>query len=195
MFRGHGRTVERTLLLALIVACLPLVLDCGGSSGGGVLQPTKVPIFHGSGTSSAPDLVTLSSGGTSPGSLIQVDVKLGGPTTSTDLSAFSFDVVLSNPSIVRSVNATKGDALTGDQSVLASISGDKVVVGASKLGGTGNGVGAQGATILSLVFKMDPTAPGTTNLTFSGATVQDHTGTVITTINFDSAAAQLEQPQ
>jgi hypothetical protein len=200
---------------------LPLLAHCGSSSSGSIIPPTKVPVFTASGTASAPDLVTLADGGTSPGSLIQVDVKLGGPTTATNLHAFSFNIVLSDPSLVRTVKAIQGDALTGDQAVLATLTGDKVVIGVTKLGATGNGVLAGGASILSLEFKMDPTKPGTTNLTFDYANAvvetprsvcstastttcnisadcpagQTCVGERITSVNFDSASAKLTQPQ
>jgi hypothetical protein len=141
-------------------------------------------------------VVTLAFGGTSPGSLIQVDVKLGGPTTSSDIFAFAFDVVLSNPSVVRSVTGTVGDALTGQQLFPPpNFSGDRIVVGVSKAGGTGNGIGASGATIVSLTFKMDPNTPGTTTLTFDRVTVGGTAqGSVISSVRFDSAAASLTQP-
>ena len=91
--------------------------------------------------------VVLEGGPTSPGSLIQVNVKIGGPTTSTDLFSFSFNIKLSNPGIVRNVTWLAGDALTGEQAVVSTLNGDKLVIGVSKLGGTGNGVGAAGATL------------------------------------------------
>ncbi len=183
------------MLSILMLVSLPLLAHCGGSSSGGTIEPTKTPVFTASGTASAPNLVVLAFNGTSPGSLIQLDVKLGGPTTSTDVFAFSFNVVLSNPGIVRSVTWMAGDALTGEQAVVTNFSGDKIVIGVSKLGGTGNGVGAGGGTILSLVFKMDPTAPGTTELKFDTPKVQDSTLGFIDTVEFDGAAAKLTQPQ
>jgi hypothetical protein len=122
-------------------------------------------------------------------------VKLGGPTTASDIHAFSFNILLSDATLVRTVEAIQGDALSGDQAVIATLTGDKVVIGVSKLGAAGNGIGAGGASILSLEFKMDPTKPGTTNLTFSDWKVQDPTGAYIATIDFDSASAKLTQPQ
>ncbi len=195
------RGEERFLPSMLIVACLPLLLYCGGGGGGGgnILPQVKTPTFKASGTASAPDLVTLSFGGTAPGSLIQTDVKLGGPTTSSSIYSFSFYLVLSNPSIVREVTAVAGNALTGDQSPpQVSLQGDRVVVGVTKLGPIpGNGVGTDGATIAGLIFKLEPTSPGTTTLTFdpTNAIVQDPQGVTIGTIKFDSASAEIEQPK
>jgi len=183
------------MLSILLLIGLPLLVHCGSSSTGSIIEPTKVPEFTASGTAGAKDLVTLAFSGTSPGSLIQLDVKLGGPSTATDIHAFSFNIVLSDPSLVRTITVVEGDALAGDQAVIATLTGDKVVIGVSKLGVTGNGIGAGGARILGLVFKMDPTKPGTTNLTFSDQKVQDPTGAYIATVNFDSASAKLTQPQ
>jgi hypothetical protein len=70
-----------------------------------------------------------------------------------------------------------------------------VVVGVSKMGGTGNGVGSQGATIVSLIFKTDPSTPGTTNLTFDHATALNSQGDPITSITFDGVSAQIQQPK
>jgi hypothetical protein len=185
----------------LVVACLPFLLHCGGGGdgGGSIVQPAKTPIFTASGTASAANLVTLAFGRTDVGSLIQVDVKLGGPTTATNIYAYSFRVVLSNPSVVREVTYAPGDALTGGQ-VLTEVAfppGDRVVVGVSKYGQTtpGNGVGANGATIVSLIFKMDVNSPGSTTLTFDPQPTQDPQGNTIDSIHFDSASAQIEQPK
>ena len=205
----------------LMLIGLPILVHCGSSSTGSIIEPTKIPEFTASGTASEPNKVTLAFGGTAVGSLIYVDVKLGGPTTATNLHAFSFNILLSDPSIVRTVKVTQGDALTGEQAVIATLTGGKVVIGVSELGATGNGVGAGGATILRLEFKMDPTKPGTTTLTFDSAnavvesplsvcstdsttickisadcpTGQTCVGDRITSINFDSASAKLTQPQ
>jgi hypothetical protein len=209
----------------LVVACLPLLLHCAGGDGGGsIVQPAKIPVFTASGTAGAGNLVTLSSPGTETGSLIKVDVDLGGPTTATSIWAFSFDIVLSNPSIVREVTYTPGDALTGDQvNTLVTLVGDRVVVGVSKFHQTtpGNGVGAGGAKIVHLTFKTDVNSPGTTTLTFDPAKAivesprkvcsedsamtcsvdgdcpagQKCQGERITSIHFDTATAQIEQPK
>jgi hypothetical protein len=186
---------ERFLRVMLIVALLPLLSHCGGGNEGSILTPTKEPVFAGSGTASAPNLVTLAYGGNQPGSLIQVDAILGGPTTSTDLFSFAFYVVLSKPSVIRDVSYVAGNALTGSQAPLVSLQDDRVVVGVTKLGGTGNGVGPQGATIVSLIFKTDPSTPGTTNLTFIQAEALDSQGATIDSITFDSAAAVIQQPK
>lgn len=209
------------MLSILMLIGLPLLVHCGSSSTGSIIEPTKTPEFTASGTASVPDKVTLVFSGTSPGSLIQLDVKLGGPTTATNLHAFSFNIVLSDPSLVRTVKAIQGDALSGDQAVLVTLTGDKVVIGVTKLGATGNGIGAGGASILSLEFKMDPTKPGTTNLTFDYANAvvetprsvcstdtttvckisadcpagQTCVGEETKSITFDTAAAKLTQPQ
>ncbi len=184
------------MLSILLLIALPHLANCGTSTTGGAMPPPpKDPIFTGSGTASAPNLVTLSGGEPSPGSLIPVYVKIAGPTTSSDLFSFSFNIALSDPSIVRSVTSMQGDALVGQQAVVTNLNGNLLVIGVSRLGGTGNGVGASGGTLLGLVFRMDPTKPGTTTLTFDSAKVLDHTGAPITTIQWDPAAAQIQQPK
>ncbi len=183
------------MLSILLLIGLPLLANCGGSSTGSVIPQTKSPVFTASGTPSAPNLVTLSGNPPIPGSLIQLDVKLAGPTTSSDLFSFSFNIVLSDPSIVRSISSLQGDALVGQQAVVTNLTGNTLVVGVTRLGGVGNGVGASGGTLLSLVFRTDTEKPGKTTLTFDSPKVQDSTGAFITTINFDSQAAQLEQPK
>lgn len=210
----------------LVFACLPLLLHCGGDDGtGGMVEPTPAPVFRASGTASAPDLVTLAFGENRPGSLIQVKVHLGGPHAASDIFAFAFDLVLSNPSVIRSVTAEVGDALTGQQLLPPpALVGDRLVVGVSKAGGaTGDSIGASGAAIVSLVFKMDPTMPGTTTLAFDqqkciveGPKVCAQNTALACTIDsdcgagdlykgpcqvqrlgitFDSASASIEQPQ
>jgi len=184
---------ERSFLLIAVLASLSFLLHCGSSGGGGVIETTKPPTFTGSGTTPGPNLVTMADGGTAPGSLIQVDIKIGGPTTSSDLFSFSFDVVLSNPSVIESVETVAGDALTGDTAILISpIENGRVVVGVAKKGGAGNRVASADATIVGLVFKMSPNTPGSTTLKFEQATTQDSQG-VDLPINFDGATARIEQ--
>jgi len=179
----------------LMMVGLPLLFHCGGSSTSNIIEPTKTPVFTSSGTASAKDLVTLAFVETSPGSKIKLDVRLGGPTSSSDLSAFSFSLVLSDPSLVRSVTANQGTVFSGEQSFIANLVENKLVIGVTKLGGTGTGVAADGATILTVEFTMDPTKPGTTELAFSDMKVQDHTGAFITSITWDTLSAKLTQPQ
>jgi hypothetical protein len=183
----------------LVVACLTFLLHCGGSDGGGnIVAPAKIPVFTASGTAGAANLVTLSSPGTETGSLIKVDVDLGGPTTATNIWAFSFDIVLSNASVVREVTYSPGDALTGDQvNTLVTLAGDRVVVGVSKFHQTtpGNDVPAGGAKIVHLTFKTDVNSPGSTTLSFAEVHVQDPQGNPIDSIHFDTATAQIEQPK
>lgn len=192
------RSGERSFLLMTVLVSMSFLLHCGSSGGGGVIQTTKPPTFTGSGTTAAPNLVTMADGGTAPGSLIQVDVKIGGPTTSPDLFSFSFDVLLSNPSVIVSVATVAGDALTGDTAILISPPDEngRVTIGVTKKGGTGNRVESPGATIVGLVFKMSPNTPGATTLKFEQAKALDSSSPQpqpIPSINFDGATARIEQ--
>ncbi len=187
---------ERSSLLIAVLVSMSFLVHCGSSGGGGVIETTKPPTFTGSGTAPGPNLVTMADGGTAAGSLIQVDVKIGGPTTSSDLFSFAFDVVLSNPSVIKSVYPVAGDALSGETLIECSLSpeGDRVVCGVTKTTAIGNDV-VSDATIVGLVFKMSPNTPGSTTLSFALATALDSHGDPIPSVNFDSATAQIEQLQ
>jgi hypothetical protein len=191
-------------LLASIVAMVvvPVALPgCGGGGDGdgGMIPAPIVAGFATSGTSSAPDLVRLT--GSPSGNTVVVRVVVGGPTTSSDLYAFAFDVVIGDTGVATLVagSATFGSALTlsGGQTseALATLQGNRVVVGVTKLGGgSGNAVPTE-QTVVSLTFRI--LRAGSTTLTFSGAPPSgnpqclDSTGAAIPSIVFDAAPATL----
>jgi hypothetical protein len=187
------------------LACL-FSLGCGGGSGGDPTGPAAQAQFTGSGTSSAPNLVRITQG-VLDRDLVRVNVVIGGPTSSSDLYSFAFDLVLSDASVAAYVpgSAQAGTALQGSGgqqiSVLASQSGPRVVVGVSKLGGgSGNGIGSGEPTIVSLAFRV--LRRDVTSLTFGGSSVDptspnanpvalNSQGSVITSVKFDTAAVRL----
>jgi hypothetical protein len=191
-------------LLASIVAMVvvPMALPgCGGGGDGdgGMMPAPIVAGFGTSGTASAPDLVRLT--GSPSGDTVVVRVVVGGPTTSSDLYSFAFDLVLGDTSVATYVagSATFGTALTlsGGQtsSVQATLQGNRVVIGVSKLGGgSGNAVPTE-QTVVSLTFRV--LKAGSTTLTFEGAPPSgspaclDSSGAVIPSIVFDAAPATL----
>lgn len=188
---------KAALLLALAVAGA----SCGGSGsgGGGGGGPAGPPTaaFAGSGTAAAADRVRLT--GTANGDLVTLRVDLGGPTTSTDLFGFAFDLVLSNPSMIAVVSATEGDALTPATSVDVQIAtqANRLIVGVSKLASAtgGNGVGAGESTVVEIVLRA--TRAGTTTIAVDdppgdSPAALDSNGQVVPSVQFDLAAATLQ---
>jgi len=194
--------IPRPLLVsiaAMVVA--PLALPgCGGGGGGdgGMMPAPIVASFSGSGTASAPDVVRLT--GSPSGNTVVVRVVVGGPTTSSDLYSFAFDLVLGDASVATYVagSAAFGTALTlsGGQTsdVEATLQGNRVVVGVTKLGGgSGNAVATE-QTVVSLTFRL--LKAGSTTLTIEGApggspACLDSAGVAIPSIVFDAAPATL----
>ena len=161
-----------------------------------------VASFSGSGTASAPDVVRLT--GSPSGNTVVVRVVVGGPTTSSDLYSFAFDLVLGDASVATYVagSAAFGTALTlsGGQTsaVEATLQGNRVVVGVTKQqgvsnSGAGNGVPSE-QTVVSLTFRL--LKAGSTTLTIEGApggspACLDSSGAAIPSIVFDAAPATL----
>jgi len=176
---------------------------CGGGDEGVV--PGLTATFTPSGTPSSQNLVRLTRVSSS-GVLMILEASLGGPTTSSDLYSFAFDLVLSDPTVVQYVpgSVEAGTALTptGGQSVAveAAQSGDRVILGVTKLGGgAGNGVGASGASVIRWTLKV--LKIGTSTISFSGSVTPsnptgqpvalDSGGVPISSITFDESAATL----
>lgn len=137
--------------------------------------------------------------GSAAGNRVIIDVVISGPTTSSDLYSFAFDLVLGNANIARYVNgsATFGTALTigatQQEQVLASQNGNRVTIGVTKLGGgSGNGIGGSEETIVTLTFEV--LQREMTTLTIAGSlpnapAALDSTGAVVDSVQFDTAAA------
>jgi hypothetical protein len=189
--------------LVLAASLSPLLLPgCGGGGDGGMTPNPVVASFSGSGAASTPNFVRLT--GAAAGDTVIVSVKITGPTTSSDLYAFAFDLVLGNASVAQYVagSVVAGPALVPvagfDIEALASQQGNRVVVGVAKLGGTsgsGNPIGATEETVVSLTFRV--LTPGSTTLTIDGDDAGgdplclDSDLNVIGSITFDSGNAIL----
>lgn len=197
---------EAMALIASLSILVGLGCGCGGGGGAGAgaapVAPTLSASFVPSGTATATDLVRLR-GGAAAGDVIDVEVALGGPTTSSDLYSVAFDLVIADPSVVRLERASAGGALTvsGGQSrnVQASTSGNHLVVGVSKLGGgAGNGISAGEAVVVTLTLKV--LKAGATTLTFSGPpgagpssgpAALDSAGQVVRSVRFDASSVSV----
>jgi hypothetical protein len=199
-----ARPIAGVVLLLVIVSSG----GCGSGGGSGITGPSIVADFVESGTASAADRVRLVDGSVSD-DRVTIQVTIAGPTTSGDLYAFAFDLLISDPTVAAYVpgTATFGSALVlgagQQQAVLVSQSGDRVVVGVSKIGGgagSGNGIGASEESILSLTLRV--LREGATDVTIVGSpgnpqnptpdpAALGSTGTLIGSVTFDPASATI----
>jgi hypothetical protein len=184
------------ILGAIVVA---LTGACGGG-GDDVTSGTVQASFRSSNTATTPDQVRLV-GGAASEDVVTVRVVLHGPTSTSDLFAFAFDLVVSDADAVQYVvnSARLGDALAvgpAGGEVLASQTGNRIVIGATKLGPEpGNGVGDGDHTILTLALRVR--TRGDHRITFDGSPAGPQTdpvalgstGEVLPEIVFDPAAA------
>ena len=176
----------------------------GGGDGGGMVETGLRATFTDSGTDSAPDLVRLT--GSPSSERVLVEVVLAGPTTSDDITSFAFDVAIGDTSVLAfgDVPATSGPALSTagclEPTVLAEQSGDRVVVGVTKLRCSGNGLPAGEQAIVNLNFRV--LREGTSTLTIEGSpaspgspagepTAFDSDTAEIDSIRFDGEAATI----
>ena len=182
------------LLFLCAVGC-----SSSGGGGGGVVATGIGASFTASGTASSPDGVRLT--GIASDDMVILDVVISGQTTSTDLYSFAFDLLLGDPTVVELIGGSVdfGTALTlsGGQTgeALATLNGDRITVGVSKLGGGGgNELGATEETIVSMTFRV--VKQGATSVEITGSspnnpTALDSIGAVINSVNFDAAAATI----
>ena len=117
MFVNPRRETQTPSVVAVLLFLATLATGC--SSGGGA-DPAVLPAAHAasfaeSGTTGAANVIRLS--GSPAGDLVNVEVLIGGPTTSLDLYSFAFDLVLDDPGVAEYVSgsATSGAALTAPQ--------------------------------------------------------------------------------
>ena len=194
----------------ILMAGLLLLLGCGGgSSSGDPTQPAVSAQFTASGTAAAPNLVRMTQAVVDR-DLVRINIVLGGPTSSSDIYSFAFDLVLSDASVASYVAGTAqaGNALqpTGGQTIAVFANPDsarpnRVVVGVSKVGGgSGNGVGTSEEAVVSLVFRV--LRRDVTSITFGGSSSNptspnfnpvalNSANTVIGSVDFDPAAVRL----
>src|SRR5262245_2803191 len=178
-----------------MVGALALIgFGCGGDDSSDNFSSS----FAASGTTATANLVKLVPKGAS-GSRLVVDAVIYGPTSSTDIYSFSFDVVIGDPNVLAFVpgSAVAGTALTAGagqtiQAIAAPDSTDAshIVVGVSKIGGgTGNAVsGTAGTVVVELSFNFITQGNSTLAIATSPAPAATNSGgTTIGSVDFDAA--------
>ncbi len=203
----QGRVRSRNRQLSHLIAAVLLVCAIACSGGGGSDDddgdgdlPNGIGAsFISSGTPSSPDGVRLT--GTTSGDIVIIKVVIAGPTTSTDLYSFAFDLLFSDPTVVESIGASVdfGAALilTGGQTgeALATLNGDRVTVGVSKVGGgAGNGLGATEETVVSMTLRVRRRAITTVQIAGSppnDPAALDSAGAIIGSVVFDPGSATI----
>lgn len=160
------------------IVVLFLLAGCGGGSGGDPTQPAFTAQFTPSGTPAAANLVRMTQAVVDR-DLVRLNIVLGGPTSSSDIYSFAFDLVLTDATVAAYVPGTAqaGTALqpSGGQSITVLASPDssrpnRVVVGVTKIGGgAGNGVAGGEPTVVSLVFRV--LRRDATSIAFGGSSV------------------------
>lgn len=157
---GTFRSIRGALWMLTLAGLLGLSGSCSND------DPATVVVsganFTPSATPPAANRVRLT-GAAIDDDTVRVNVVINGPTTSSDIYAYAFDLLLSNPPVASYIagTAVAGDALQPDaaqgQTVTTQVAqqGARVVVGVSLTGGTtGHGLPAGQHTILSLDFDV-----------------------------------------
>jgi len=182
-----------------------LLAACSGGSGPPLVTAIAAS-FTPSASGAAADFVRITSGA-SAGDRVTLNVTVGGPSTSTDIYAFSFDLLFGSAALVQyeAGSAVVGGALSvggcAGMEALATQNGDRVIVGVTKLGAcAGNAIPSGEQLVVSLTFRV--AAAGTTSVLIVGSpgnpqnpaptpSAFDSTGSVIGSISFDLAAATI----
>jgi len=190
----------RAVPALLVVLMLPLVFHCGGSNEATEPPPSR-PTVTPPATPAAAGLVRIAGGEGIRSDLVQVDFGIGGPTASDDIVSISFDVVLGDPTMLAPSEYAAGDIFPDDPDFPVDVIGspavltDRIAVGIVKMtgpDGSGNGVGAGGARVLSVTFAT--LKKGSTTLWLENGVAYDSNGDEIGSITFDAATATVTQP-
>ncbi|ANM28499.1 hypothetical protein ABI59_00955 [Acidobacteria bacterium Mor1] len=189
--------MRRSLQPVASLFVVALITACGGGGGDAPTTPPPVAGFQASGTAAAPDGVRLVEAARN-GNTVDLSVVVGGPSTSNDIFGFAFDLVIGTTGVLAysGLDPVVGPALDDSDpscsgaEALASQSGDRVVVGVTKLGAgcPGNGIGAGEPALVTLRFQVTQT--GSSTLAFDGsAEALDSLGNTIGSIAFDGVSA------
>jgi len=178
------------------IPSLGCVLVCtvalGCHSGGGGHSSSK-SVFQCTDSASAKDVVVLLCGQRTQADVWLINMVIGGPTTSTDISGFNFDVVF-DPTDLSYVSgsAALGTLLTqgGSQPLLAAdlASNDpgRLIVGVHR---TNPSTGVQGTATQNLILQFSMRANllsnfGPVPLQFQNAEAVDSSGAAIGSVTF-----------
>lgn len=189
----HGQRPPIRIWVPAMLAALSCLTGCSHGT-----TSNSNAYFYSSGTASQPDQVRLVSGGVA-GDRLTVQVRIDGPTASSSLDAFSFDLLLSDPTVADYVDgsARAGDALDPDGSGAVDVhvvhvdQRLSVAVGASS-GSQGTGVGAGAATIVTVQFRI--LKPGTSALQFApdpAPLALDASGAPVGSVSFDAVPSAI----
>jgi hypothetical protein len=187
-----------------LVASIAAVFAGCSSGSSGVDEPVEGPVtasFTPSEAAPAPDLVRLR--GSADADMVTLDVVIGGETTSDSIFAFAFDLLLSQDDVADFVEGSEelGSALIdgpGQFGVAQVIQmGNRITVGVTKLGGSGNSVGPGEETIVSLRFRVTRRAATTIGIDLASdpAALDDAPGdeqAVIPSVQFDGGLALIQ---
>lgn len=187
--RRWGFAAAAGAVLPIAAAC---VTGCSSATGTG-----SGPTFWTSGTPVAPNQIRLAAGGSSP-DVLTVLVTIVGPTSADDLSSISFDLLLSDPTVADYIDgsASVGTALDPDGAGGVSVDvvhvEQRVSVTVRRPEGTGTGVTAGQATVLSLRYRVR--SDGTTAVQFApdpAPRALDTRGEDIASIAYDMAPSAI----
>ncbi len=185
--------MRRLLIGAAVLACVAIpACSSGGKSGdGGVVTPPPgpVPTFLCSDSPAAPNVVVLKCGARVSATVWRIDVVIGGPTASTDINGFNFDVVF-DPLVMAYVpgSAQVGVFFTGGALPAAATDPNepgRLVVGVHLEGATGVGGMMSENPILAFQIKTLTASPfGPDQLKFDHFEATDSLRLPISSITF-----------
>ena len=171
-------------------AAAALSPSCGGGGGG---HSSSGPALRCSDSTVAANVVALTCGPLIQGGIIRVVVTLGGPTLTSDIMGFNFDVVFAPTDLTFvSGSGAVGPLLSqgGDspllQASLASNDPGRLIVGIRRTVQTAGVQGAAGPnTVLTFELKADPGVTfGPALISFQNAEAVDSLGNPIASISF-----------
>ncbi len=181
---------SKSCLLGLCAAAAALSASCGGGGGG---HSSSGPALRCSDSAVAANVVALTCGSLVQGDIIRVAVTLGGPTFSSDIMSFHFDVVfdatelafVSGSGAVGPLLSQGGDSPLLLANVLSTDPG-RLIVGISRTVQT-TGVQAAAGPNTVLTFELQATAGmkfGPALISFQNAESFDSLGNPIAGISF-----------
>ena len=184
------RRLKSCLIGLCAAAAAALSASCGGGGGG---HSSSGPALRCSDSTVAANVVALTCGPLVQGDIIRIAVTLGGPTFSSDIMSFHFDVVFDATELAFvSGSGAVGPLLSqgGDSPLLlaslASNDPGRLIVGISRtVQTTGVQAAAGRNTVLTFELQADPAMKfGPAPISFQNAEAFDSQGNPIASISF-----------